>query len=265
VQHATIASSPGTGFARIILMALQVEYRSERVGAPVDSGSKKPVAQIEAIPDLNLLLVLVDGCMSMWDLEPFRKKASGVLDTKNVQSFAINVRGPPKYKLCVCVVSGRKRLRLYDWDAPGKYEFFKELDLPDAPRTIAYVGSRLFLGYQREYNICYDNTGEVVDLAAPLGRDTKPYVKCLPKDKVLLITAEDLGITVTATGEPSPEPPVRFGHHPLSLAYCYPYIISASEGSPAMEIHAARTGGKTSSGKDELVQSIPIPLGAVGG
>jgi len=243
-------------------------------------GGGSAVAQLEALPDTGLLLAACDGGLYLLELGTLARRPAGVLDSKGVVSFALNARGAAaRHRLCVAVAAGaRRRLRLFEWEPAvdggggggggGRYAFFKELDLPDTPRALAYVGGRLFLGYSREYNILHDETGDVADLfaAAALARDTRPLIKYLPGDTLLIVTAEDLGVVVTAAGEPAPVPNPRFGHHPLALAYCYPYLISVSEASTRLEIHAARssTGRLGGGGKDEVVQAIDIPLGAVG-
>ena len=272
-----VAGSGGSG---------RTEYSSVRVAAAEvaagGSGGKRgtssaasatslsAVTQLEAVPDTGLLIALCEGALSLLELETLARVPAGLLDGKGVSSFALNVRGAAaRQRLCVAVSAGarQRRLRLFEW-AEGKYCFLKELDLPDAPRALAYVGGRLFLGYAREYNILHDDTGDVQDLfaSAALAHDTRPLIKYLPGDKLVIITAEDLGVVVTSAGEPAPVPTPKFGHHPLALAYCYPFLISVCEMSSRMEIHSARsaTGRLGGGGRDEVVQAIDIPLGAVG-
>ena len=275
---------------------LQAEYTSTRAQTVDVSGSKSAVTQVEAVPDLNLLLAVCEGGISLWDLDSLRRRPSCVLDTKGVQFFALNVRGPPRYKLCV--VSSRKRLRLYGWEAAAKnFVFVKDLDLPDVPRAVVYYGNRLACGYQREYNVLFEDTGEVRDATGVMARDTRPLIKHLPpvvvrradastgadggggglttstgaSDNLLIITADDVGVVLNATGEPATTtvatggggsaaqmsiPALQFGHHPLSLAYCYPYVISVGDNNSRIEVHATR--GR----RDEVVQRLDFPSGA---
>lgn len=312
-------------------------YQAERVHC-VDVVKKGAVTQVEAVPDNNLLIALADGALSLFDLDTLRRRPPGLLDQKGVVSFTLNVRGfLVKHKLCVCVSgSSKKRLKLYEWSGAtgagsaasssssgggsgggggsdlsasrgGQYAFLKELDLPDVPKAISYFADRLFLGYSREYNILWDETGEVQDLFSSsaasssssssgssssgssggglLGgsKDTaKPVIKYLPGDRFLIVTADRLGIVLTPKGEPATVPHPSFEHHPLSLAYCYPYLISVSDCSTKMEVHASRASGGRLFGaggtgaigggagvggglqKDEIIQTIEVPLGAVG-
>ena len=76
--------------------------------------------QVEAVPDLKLILALADGALTTWEAGNLRKKpAGGALDTKHALFFALNVRGPPRHKLCV--VSSKKRLRLYAARVPARW------------------------------------------------------------------------------------------------------------------------------------------------
>lgn len=219
---------------------------------------------MEIMADIRILLVCSDSAMTVWDVDSRTKKPNGVLDSKGVQSFACNTQGPPRNRICVCVSQGgRYRLRLYEWQM-GKFEYQKDLDLPAVPKTIAYMGSSLFIGYSREYNICDDDTGTVTDLTAPIGKDTKPLLKYLPTNRMLVVTA-DLGLSFGAKGEPLPVPYVEFKHQPTGIAYCYPYIISVSETSTAIEVHTTRSTAKGAGYKDDIVQRITeLPAGVIG-
>jgi hypothetical protein len=124
----------------------QTEFSTSRVATVDVTAVRQPVTQLEAIPDLRLLLALSDGALTLWELGSLRKRPSGGLDTKSALFFSLNVRGPPKHKLCV--VSSKKRLRLYTWDG-AKFVWWKDLELPDVPRAAAYYGSRIVCGYQR--------------------------------------------------------------------------------------------------------------------
>ena len=137
----------------MLLVTLQTEFSSTRVCTIDVCASRQPVTQVEAIPDLKLVLVLADGALTTWEAGSLRKKlAGGALDAKHAVFFALNVRGPPRHKLCV--VSSKKRLRLYAWGgadggASKQFVWIKDLDLPDVPRALVYYGTHIACGYQR--------------------------------------------------------------------------------------------------------------------
>ncbi len=223
----------------------------------VDAGSSRsPVMQLEAIADIGLLAALCDGGVSLHRLTTLDRVPS-VLDSKGAVAFSVNTS-----LRRICVVSSKRRLKLYDWVDGNKFAPLRghpELDVPDVPRALAYYGPRICLGYSREYNILYEDTGEVHDIPGGMNRDTRPLVKHLPGDKLLLVCADEVGVVVNASGEPVTSAPVlQFRHPPLSLGYCYPYILSVAENSKQVEVHASRDG------RDEAIQLLPIPAGVVG-
>lgn len=262
----------GTAGGRVLAFVGGSRVASADAGAGGRRGAGA-VSQLEAVPDTGTLLALCDGALVLLELDGLARRPAGLLgDARGVVSFCLNARGfLARHRLCVATATGSKRrLRLYEWaesggGGGGAYAFVKELDLPDVPRAMAYVAGRLFLGYAREYNILFDETGDVQDALAALGRDTRPLVKYLPGDRLLLVTAADLGVVVDgATGEPAAGvPALSFGHHPLALAYCYPYLLSVSDTSATLEVHSTRS---TAPGRsvDQIVQTLDVPLGAVG-
>ena len=269
------------------------EYSSVRERS-VDVGScRAPVAQLEVVPDIGLLVALCDGCVSLHRLASLDRVPSGVLDSKLAVAFAVNARARK-----LCVVTSKRRLKLYEW-ADGKFAPLRghpELDVPDVPRSLVYYGPRVCLGYQREYNVLYEDTGEVRETGQSMGRDTRSLVKLLPGDTLIAVCANDTGVVLNgATGEPavlssggvgaaaaadgaadganagrtaagpSGVAILQFRHRPLSLGFCYPYIVSVSDGLGApgtpsckVEVHAGRGA------RDETVQTLLLPPGSGG-
>ena len=262
-------------------------------------GTKAPVTQLDTVPDLNLLVALADGALSLWDTDSLKRRPSGGLDSKGAAMFAVNLAGGPKFRLCV--VTTKRRLRLYEWssgnaasagsgltlaaatasasgfsDSNGKYVFWKEFDLPDTPRAITYYGSMLACGYQREYNVLCADTGAVTDVTGVMSRDTRPLIKHLPGDHLLIVTADGVGVVLNRHGEPAGQaapgggvpglsvPALQFGHHPQAIGYCYPYAISVADASNSsgsggrgvLEVHAGRDR------RDEVVQRLDSPGGS---
>jgi len=228
----------------------RTEYTSVKEKAVDAAAGRNAVTQLEAIPDLQLLIALCDGAVSLHRLQTLDKLPS-VLDSKSAVSFAVNTKARK-----LCVVSSKRRLRLYEW-LDGKFaptRAHPELDMPDVPRAVAYHGARICVGYQREYNVLMEETGDVRDVSGSMNRDTRPLVKGLPGDTIMVVCAGEVGVVLTATGDPATGSPiVHFGHRPISLGYCYPYILSIGEASPKVEVHATRGG------RDDTVQCVTLP------
>jgi hypothetical protein len=256
------------------------EYASTRERTMDVGSSRQPVTQIEAVPDIGLLIALCDGCISLHRLANLDRTPSGVLDSKHAVAFSVNSRGRK-----LCIATNKKRLKLYEW-VDGKFAPMRshpELDIPDVPRSLAYYGPRICLGYQREYNVLFEDTGEVREIGQSMGRETRSYIKLLPGDALVVVCANDTGVVINgSTGDPSVLATMsggransstgagaagiailQFRHKPLAIGYCFPYVVSVGDGQAnsgvngsKVEVHSGRGG------KDELVQVLPLPAGS---
>lgn len=216
------------------------------------------VTQLEALGgDVSQLLAVADGAIYMLDLVSLKRRPPGGLDSKSVSFVAVNRGGraaggsrvgAPK----LCVVTLKKRLRLFAWAVGGKqYSYVTELDVPEVPRAVAYFGTSLICGYSREYNIISEDGGHSVrDVTGLMGKETRPYIKQLPGDCVLIVQGEEVGAVIALpSGEPAHLPTLHFDHRPSTMAYCYPYLLSC--GTAELEVHA------TVNGRDDIIQVCP--------
>lgn len=137
----------------------RVEYTATSV-AIESLATSRPVAitQLEALGgDVSQLLAVAGDAIFMLDLLTLKRRPSGGLDSKSVAYVAVNrgrVAGGRAGSQKLCVVTTRKRLRLFAWAIGGKqFSYVTELDVPELPRAVAYYGMSLICGYAREYNI----------------------------------------------------------------------------------------------------------------
>jgi hypothetical protein len=271
-QYKVNSSRSSTTFA--------TEYTSLRERTMDIGSSRQPVIQLEAVPDIGLLIALCDGCISLHRLSNLDRTPSGVLDSKHAVAFSVNSRGRK-----LCVATSKKRLKLYEW-VDGKFAPMRshpELDIPDVPRSLAYYGPRICLGYQREYNVLFEDTGEVKEIGQSMGRETRSYIKLLPNDSLVVVCANDTGVVINgATGDPSVLATtsggraassgagaaagiaiLQFRHKPLAIGYCFPYVLSIGDGQAASGVNASKVEVHSGrGGKDELVQVLQLPTGS---
>jgi hypothetical protein len=279
------------------------------------------VTQLEAVPDDRLLLALCDGGLHMFGLETpspatpgalqtLSKWPSGVLDSKNVVAFALNCRAShPHHR--VCVATAKRRLRPYRWQPQslgvdpagpgsgsgagavgkptGQYSRGKEMEIIDVPKAILYFGNRLCVGFSREYNLIFEDTGLVGDVPGEMSRDTRPLIKYMPPtpppllgtgstqqqqqpqqqtgggaasdDRVLIVTLDGVGVVIQPDGSPAPGSTLyTFRVKPTAFAYNYPYLLAfaptAGGGGGQVEIHAT-------AGTGAVVQNLALPPGLV--
>ena len=168
-------------------------------------------------------------------------------------------------------------MQLYEW-ANGKFApqpKAADLDLPETPRSFTYFRGSLIVGFLREYQAIDAQTGDMKDITgATLARDTRPLVKLLPGERALLTCANEVGVCVGRDGKPvaGGPPSLQFSARPLSIAYCFPYILSLGEnvagaaagvrGAVSAMTHAAQFSIEVHPARgdrDEVIQTITLP------
>ena len=246
-----VAQSPSRGAGG------RVEYSSKRERM-VDVASGRSVTQLEALPDLGVLLALCNGAVTVHRLSDLGRVPS-VLESKSAVSFTMKASGGQR--LCIC--TSQNKLKLYDW-VDGKFAQLKgassDLVLPNVPRAMAYTGNRIMLGYAKEYMSLQDDTGVVKDVPGQLARDTRALCKALPGGRLMLVCAGDTGVTVESSGDPVGDANViQFRSKPISLAWCYPYTICLGEGGSAAEAAEGSGAGELGAQVDDR------SFGAAGG
>lgn len=176
--------------------------------------SKKNISQIEVVPQCRLLFSLSgEKQINIHDIsehsfplvytEPKTRGAtlfalSSVRDTSSTGEVAIIIR------ICVAV---KRKLQFYLFKKDSLTEFIKDIDLPDVPRTMSWMGETVCLGFDSEY-ILYK-----LDQKPPLkialfppssSRSIVPYVAtlqgqvfALAKDEFTLLVDPNARVTAT--------------------------------------------------------------------
>ncbi|XP_050677422.1 vam6/Vps39-like protein [Leptidea sinapis] len=119
--------------------------------------SKKPIQQIEVIPEDNLLLCLTDNMLSSYDINGVNFPLVNTFsDTKGASLFALDnksatlMTGESNSVLQLCVAV-RRKLQLY---CGKKGEFKKhlfEFTVPDVPKVMSWGQQYLCVGFKGEY------------------------------------------------------------------------------------------------------------------
>lgn len=98
-----------------VKQATAKEPFSSRIVATHKNFGKKPIEQLAAIEDLDLLLALSDGVISIHELSSGSFRAQ-MAKTKGANLFAVDVQKsegkPPVVRLCV---SARRKLIMFEW------------------------------------------------------------------------------------------------------------------------------------------------------
>lgn len=196
--------------------------------------SKKPVAQIETVPELKIIITLSDGLIHINDYDNLELVHQVIQKTKGATCFATNLQtqmtltGEVQYMLRMCVVVKKKLILLY-WKNKNFHEMSKEFNLSDQPRTIAWCSESLFVGYKSEYELIRltsgNTDGEMKNLSATGCRQPEPIIKILHDDKVSINRDENTYI-LDQHGDPHLKYSITWSDIPISIAENYPYLVA---------------------------------------
>nr|CAG4651586.1 EOG090X0131 [Triops cancriformis] len=213
--------------------------------------SKKPIVQLQVIPEHQILISLSDNCISVHDLSVFNfplitvvQKTRGAtlfsLDVKKVVSLtgetAVTVR------LAVCV---KRKLQLYYWKNREFHELGPDLTIPDTPKSLSWVHETLCLGFRGEYVLIKLDAGAEQRDLFPTGRQLEPVIALLQierehdttfdknweklskeKENCFALGRDDQIIFVDAEGSPLRKTGLTWSEPPLEIVQDAPYLIS---------------------------------------
>lgn len=213
------------------LSSQELEVEVELVNS-LKQFSKKPVAQVETIPEKKIIISLSDGLIHINNLDDLSIYQI-IQKTKGATCFATNLQtqktltGEVQYMLRMCVVVKKKLILLY-WKNKNFHEMSKEINLNDQPRAVAWCGESLFVGYKSEYDLIKLTGGpddEIKNLTATGGKQPEPIIRILHDDKVGIGRDENTYI-LDQNGDPSLKYSITWSDIPLNIVEDYPYLIA---------------------------------------
>lgn len=193
--------------------------------------SKKPVTQVETVPELKIIITLSDGLIHVNDLDDLSIYQI-IQKTKGATCFSTNLQtqmtltGEVQYMLRMCVVVKRKIILLY-WKNKNFHEMSKEINLNDQPRTIVWCSESLFIGYKSEYDLIKLASGqeeEIKNLSATGGK-TEPMIRLLHDNKASINRDQNTYI-LDQNGDPYLKYPIGWSDIPENIAEDYPYLVA---------------------------------------
>lgn len=125
------------------------------------SFSKKPINQIDVIPDYQLLFSLSDGLISVHDITrtnfPLVHANS---NTKGASLFALNLlrstslTGETALLVRLCVVIKRS-LQFWYWKHDRLLQYRDAIQLDDTPKSVVWLDNAVCIGFKTDY-VLYD-------------------------------------------------------------------------------------------------------------
>ncbi|ESN93045.1 hypothetical protein HELRODRAFT_189664, partial [Helobdella robusta] len=192
--------------------------------------SKKPITQLEVIPEYHILLSLSDNVVSVHDLTVF-KLISVIEKTRGANCFNIDLKkevlqnGESEYSLKLCV-SVKRRLQFYYWKNRQFHDLRPELNLPDVPKCLVWCVDTIFLGYKKDY-VLVSLVNETSKELFSTGKQMEPSIMNLTSNKISLLKDEST-IFVDTEGNATQKSVITWNSTPLQLLYDHPYMIAIS-------------------------------------
>ncbi|KAI9010949.1 CNH domain-containing protein [Phycomyces nitens] len=215
----------------------------------VKAFSKRPIEQLDIIKEIDFLVSLSDGLVSLHDLRTFEFRMA-LQKTKGANLFAIQtmVEMSPEERIPVLItrlaVAVRKKLLVFVWKDTA-FDETKELNIPDRIKAMAWVGTtKICLGFSTEYALMDVEAGQLTELFAPTGpaeggpmstltglynmygsRGGKPMVTKIPNNEILL-ARDHVSIFLGLDGTPTRKVGIEWSGFPEQIGYSYPYVIA---------------------------------------
>ncbi|KAI8366276.1 CNH domain-containing protein [Choanephora cucurbitarum] len=247
----------GTGVGQLLvydikepLVADDNEVPEVTLSQTIKTFSKRPIEQLDIIKEIDVLVSLSDGLVSLHDLRSFELRMA-LGKTKGANLFAIQtmVEMSPEEQIPVLTtrlaVAVRKKLLVYVWKDTEFFET-KELNIPDRIKAMSWVGTtKICLGFSTEYALMDVEQGQLTELFAPTGvadsgpistlnslynmsigaRGGKPMITKIPNNEMLL-ARDHVSIFLGLDGTPTRKVGIEWSGAPEQIGYSYPYVIA---------------------------------------
>lgn len=193
--------------------------------------SKKPIQQIEVIPEESLLLCLTDNLLGIYDINgdsfPLIKtlpqtKGASLFSLDNKPTTSMTGESNSVVRLCVAV---RRKLQLYY----GKNGEFKQhlfdFTVPDVPKMISWGQEYLCVAYKSDYALLDLSSGNPKELF-PTG-SSRPLEPTIAKysDNCFILGKDNTSVLVEEAKDIEIKKTIKWSSPPLAIVWDEPYIL----------------------------------------
>ncbi|KAK4886156.1 hypothetical protein RN001_002427 [Aquatica leii] len=192
--------------------------------------SKKPIQQLDVIPEHHLLVSLIDNVIQIHDINgsqfPIVHQASR---TKGANIFTLNTQTQTSMtgeksvvvRLCAAV---KRKLQLYYWKNNELMKLIDDISLTDVPRALAWCQETLCVGFRGEYSL-FELSGKKQDLFPT--SSSKSIDPCIMKisDTIFALGRETQTVLVNVKGDAEKAKALRWSDIPIALIWDEPYTI----------------------------------------
>lgn len=131
--------------------------------------SKKPITQIDVIPEYQLLFSLTDGLVGIHDIARHNfPLVHSNANTKGATLFALNVSRSTSLtgeivlvvRLCVVI---KRQLQFWYWKHDKLLQYREPIQLDDTPKAVVWLENAICIGFKTDY-ILYEVSFELIFL-----------------------------------------------------------------------------------------------------
>lgn len=192
--------------------------------------SKKPILQIEVIPEYHILLSLSDNVVSVHDLTIFTKILT-VEQTRGASVFAVDLQKIPSptgdwlYNLKICVAV-RRRVQFFYWKNRNFHELHSEKEFSDVVKSITWCDETVCVGTKREYHLVDVISGNVKDVFPTGSRQQEALVTKLSNSE-LAVLRDETTVLIDKEGKILQKYGIKWSDIPQMIVNLPPYLVAA--------------------------------------
>lgn len=193
--------------------------------------SKKPIQQIEVIPEDNLLLCLTDNVLSSYDINgvnfPLIKTFS---ETKGASIFALDnksatsMTGESNSVVHLCVAVRRKLQLYYGKNGEFKKHLF-DFTIPDVPKVMAWGQQYLCVGFKGEYTLYDLSSREPKELFPTSSSKSLEPTIAKYSETSFLLGRDNTSVLVEEAQEIEIKKTIKWREAPIAVVWDEPFVL----------------------------------------
>lgn len=191
---------------------------------------KKPIQQLDVVPQYNILVSLSDNIISIYDMSSvnlplisaIQKTRGATLFTLNIETH-VSLTGGTSVTVFMCVVV-KCKLQFFFWKNNLFLELRDDITVNSMPKALAWYDDTICIGFKGDYSLLQVKSGEQTELF-PSGKNLEPIVIKVANSTFCLIR-DYQSVFINTRGELLFKHAVKWSEIPIALAYDEPYIIA---------------------------------------
>ena len=161
----------GTRQGHLLMYSVQPQQNDNKMDLQLlqydKNFSKKPILQIEVVPEYQLLFSLTDQVINVHDISRHNFPLVHIQQkTKGATVFSLDFSRPVSLtgettlfvRLCVAV---KRKLQFWYWKHDKLLELGNDIELTDVPKTIVWANNTICVGFKTEYILYNVNLSEI--------------------------------------------------------------------------------------------------------